>query len=92
VVGEGELSTNLERLLKSVGQNAPTVIPVLEINPHHPLVARLRDEPDDRLSSWASVLFDQALLAEGGRLDDPAAFVRRSNDLMAQLAGAGEGA
>ena len=88
VVGEGELSGNLERLLKAVGQKAPTAVPVLEINPHHALVARLRDEPDERLQEWSSVLFDQALLAEGGQLDDPAGFVRRLNGLMSRLAGA----
>ena len=82
-----ELSGNLERLLKSVGQKAPTVVPVLEINPHHALIARLRDEPDDRLQEWSSVLFDQALLAEGGQLEDPAGFVRRMNALMSRLAG-----
>ncbi len=87
VVGEGELSGNLERLLKSAGQKAPNVVPVLEINPHHALVERLRDEPDDRLGEWSSVLFDQAVLAEGGQLDDPAAFVRRMNGLMSRLAG-----
>ncbi|MEP6655777.1 MAG: molecular chaperone HtpG [Betaproteobacteria bacterium] len=89
VVGESDVSGNLERLLKTVGQKAPTVVPVLEINPHHALVQRLRDEPDERLSDWAAVLFDQALLAEGGQLADPAGFVRRMNALMLGLAGTG---
>ena len=87
VVGEDDVSGNLERLLKTVGQKAPTVVPVLEINPHHALVQRLRNEPDERLSDWAAVLFDQALLAEGGQLADPAGFVRRINALMLGLAG-----
>ncbi len=87
VVGEGEASGNLERLLKSVGQKAPNVVPILEINPHHALVQRLQDEPDERLAEWAQVLLDQALLAEGGQLDDPAGFVRRVNALMLELAG-----
>ncbi len=87
VVGEGELSGNLERLLKSAGQKAPTVVPVLEINPHHALIARLQDEPDDRLRDWSSVLLDQAVLAEGGQLEDPAGFVHRLNGLMSRLAG-----
>ncbi len=87
VVGEGEASGNLERLLKAVGQKAPTVVPILEINPHHPLVQRLSAETDERLGDWAALLFDQALLAEGGQLEDPAGFVRRVNALMLRLAG-----
>ena len=94
VVGEDELSGNLERLLKTAGQKAPTVVPILEINPHHALVQRLSAEPDDRLGEWASLLFDQALLAEGAQLPDPAGFVRRLNALMLELSlpapGAGE--
>lgn len=82
VVGEGELSGNLERLLKSAGQKAPTVVPILEINPRHPLVKRIEAESDERTADWASVLFDEALLAEGAQLPDPAAFVRRLNALM----------
>ena len=87
VVGEGDVSGNLERLLKSVGQKAPTVVPTLEVNPHHALVQRLTTESDERLGEWALLLLDQALLAEGGHLDDPAAFVRRVNTLMLELAG-----
>jgi molecular chaperone HtpG len=88
VVGEDDLSGNLERLLKTAGQKTPTVVPILEINPHHALVRRLQAEPDERLPDWASLLFDQALLAEGAQLEDPAAFVRRMNALMLGLAGA----
>jgi molecular chaperone HtpG len=87
VAGEGEASGNLERLLKAVGQKAPTVVPILEINPHHPLVQRLSAQTDEQLGDWAALLFDQALLAEGGQLDDPAGFVRRVNALMLGLAG-----
>jgi len=62
--------------------------PVLEINPHHPIVERLRGETDDsRFSDWSHTLFDQATLAEGGQLDDPAMFVKRLNALMLTLAG-----
>ncbi len=86
VVGEGEASGHLERLLKAVGQKAPTVVPVLEVNPHHALVQRLAAESDEKLGDWAQLLFDQALLAEGGHLDDPASFVRRVNALMLELA------
>ena len=66
----------------------PTVQPVMEINPEHPIVARLKDESDDqRFSDWTLILFDQALLAEGGKLDDPAGFVKRLNELMLAMAG-----
>jgi molecular chaperone HtpG len=82
VVGEGEVSGNLERLLKSAGQKAPTVVPILEVNPRHALVRRMETEPDDRIGDWAHLLYDEALLAEGGQLADPADFVRRLNALM----------
>jgi molecular chaperone HtpG len=84
------MSTNLERMLKAAGQNVPTVKPVLEINPGHPIVKRLNDETDEaRFADWSRILFDQATLAEGGQLEDPAAFVKRLNELMLTLAGAG---
>jgi molecular chaperone HtpG len=82
VVGEGELSGNLERLLRAAGQKAPTAVPILEINPQHPLVKRVENEPDDRLGEWASLLLDEAMLAEGAQLPDPAAFVQRLNKLV----------
>lgn len=86
VTGEGDMSANLERLLKAAGQAAPTVKPTLEINPSHALVSRLNAESDeDRFKDWANLLFEQALLAEGGQLDDPASFVRRLNGLLAML-------
>ena len=82
VVGEGELSSNLERLLKATGQKAPNVVPILEINPHHPLIARLQTATDDQLGEWSRLVLDEALLAEGAQLEDPAGFVRRLNALM----------
>lgn len=86
VTGEADMSANLERLLKAAGQAAPTVKPTLEINPTHALVTRLDGESDeDRFADWANLLFEQALLAEGGQLDDPASFVRRLNGLLAML-------
>ncbi len=86
VTGEGDMSANLERLLKAAGQAAPTVKPTLEINPVHTLVTRMNAEADeDRFADWAHLVFDQALLAEGGQLDDPASFVRRLNGLLAML-------
>ncbi|MFN3716204.1 MAG: molecular chaperone HtpG [Thiobacillus sp.] len=86
VTGEGDMSANLERLLKAAGQAAPTVKPTLEINPSHTLIARMNAESDeDRFADWAHLVFDQAMLAEGGQLDDPASFVRRLNGLLAML-------
>jgi molecular chaperone HtpG len=81
VADEHGMSGNLARILKAAGQNAPSDKPVLEINPKHPVVLRLKYE-DKKFDDWAAVLFDQALLAEGGHLDDPATFVKRVNDLM----------
>jgi molecular chaperone HtpG len=81
VADEHDVSGNLARILKAAGQNAPTSAPNLEINPKHPVVLRLRYE-ESKFDDWAAVLFDQALLAEGGQLDDPATFVKRINDLM----------
>ena len=78
-----DISGNLERILKAAGQNAPNVKPILEINPSHKLVAKLNAEIDDtKFSDWAYLVFDQALLAEGGQLPDPAAFVKRMNSLI----------
>ncbi len=84
VVDEHEMSANLARLLKSAGQNAPKSQPILEINPKHPVVLRLKTE-EKKFDDWAAVLFDQALLAEGGQLDDPASFVKRVNQLMLEM-------
>jgi len=86
VSGENDMSGNLERMLKAAGQQAPSTKPTLEINPQHPLVVRIKDEADEaRFSDWAHLLFEQALLAEGGQLEDPASFVRRLNGLLALL-------
>jgi molecular chaperone HtpG len=86
VTGEHDMSANLERLLKAAGQQGPSTKPILEINPQHALVARLKDEADaTRFADWAHLLFEQALLAEGGQLEDPASFVRRLNGLLALL-------
>ena len=86
VADDHDLGANLQRMLKAAGQNVPDSKPILEINPHHPLVRRLKDEADEaRFSDLAKVLFDQSLLAEGGQLDDPAGFVKRLNQLMLAL-------
>ena len=86
VVDEHDMSAHLQRLLKAAGQKAPDSKPILEVNPHHALVQRLKDEADEqRFADLAQILFDQALLAEGGALDDPAGFVKRLNQLMLAL-------
>ncbi|ODV12687.1 MAG: molecular chaperone HtpG [Rubrivivax sp. SCN 70-15] len=80
VVDEGDMSSHLARMLKQAGQSAPASKPILEVNPGHALVKRL--ETDERFDDLAQILFDQALLAEGGQLEDPAAYVRRVNGLL----------
>ncbi|MDP2448083.1 molecular chaperone HtpG [Polaromonas sp.] len=80
VVQEGDMSTQLARMLKQAGQAAPEVKPILEINAQHPLVKKL--EGSDHFDDLAHILFDQALLAEGGLPDDPAAYVKRVNALL----------
>ena len=87
VADEHGMSANLERMLKAAGQKVPGSKPILEINPHHPLVQRLKHETDEaRFGDWSHILFDQALLAEGGQLDDPATFVKRLNELLLAMA------
>lgn len=81
VTDKNAMSANLVRMLKAAGQNAPESKPILEINPNHPLVQRLKYE-DGKFSDWAHILFDQALLAEGGALSDPAEFVKRLNAML----------
>lgn len=84
VAGEHDLSGNMARILKAAGQNAPESKPILEINPSHKLVKRLEAETEDaKFSDLAHLVFDQALLAEGGQLNDPASFVKRMNNLIA---------
>ena len=88
VADEHDLNANLQRMLKAAGQKVPTSKPILEINPHHPLVLRLKAEAqDERFNDLAQVLFDQSLLAEGGQLEDPAGFVKRLNQLMLAMGG-----
>ncbi len=81
-----DMGTHLERILKEAGQEVGGSKPILELNPDHPLVLRLREEPSGkRFDDWVEVLFDQAVLAEGGQLDDPATFVARLNALLLEL-------
>jgi len=86
VADEHDLSANLQRLLKAAGQKAPAFKPILEVNPHHRLLTRLNAESDEgRFKDLSQVLYDQALLAEGGTLEDPAGFVRRVNQLLLEM-------
>ncbi|HEX5802840.1 MAG TPA: molecular chaperone HtpG [Azospira sp.] len=84
VADEHDLGGNLARILKAAGQKAPSSKPILEINPNHLAVQRLKYE-EARFSDWANLLLEQAMLAEGGTLEDPAGFVKRINDLMLAL-------
>ena len=82
-----DMSGNLERMLKAAGQQVSASKPILELNPEHPMVAKLKDEQnDEQFSDWTSIIFDQALLAEGGQLEDPASFVKKLNAMLLQRA------
>ena len=86
VADEHDMGGNLARILKAAGQKAPEMKPILEINPKHPAVQRLKYE-ETRFDDWANLLLEQATLAEGGTLEDPAGFVKRINELMMALSG-----
>lgn len=86
VTDEHDMGRTLERILKASGQNVPTSKPILEINPEHPVIQRMKLETDESVfSDWSNILFDQSLLSEGGQLDDPAGFVKRLNQMFLQL-------
>lgn len=88
VAGEGGVSANLDRILKKAGEFSPGFAPVLELNPTHPIIAKLTGETDnDSFGDWTQVLYDQAILSEGGKPEDPATFVKRMNKLMVDLMG-----
>ena len=84
VSDEHDPGANLQRILKMMGQNAPDFKPILEINPMHPMLKKMELLPNDggHFDDYASILFDEALLAEGGQIEDPAGFVRKINRLM----------
>ena len=88
VVDKDAMSAHLQRMLKASGQAAPASRPILELNPHHPLVQRLQSDASE-LPEWANLLLDQAILAEGGQLEDPASFVKRVNSLLLATLGRG---
>ncbi len=88
VVGDHDMGAQMRRILEAAGQPVPDSKPILEVNPHHPLLEMLDQEQDEeRFADLASVVFDQAHLAEGGQLDDPAAYVARMNRLLLALSG-----
>jgi molecular chaperone HtpG len=87
VLNEHDMALYMQHLFKQAGHDVPKTKPSLEVNPTHPLLQRMQNETDDeRFNEWASVLLDQAILAEGGQLEDPAGFVSRLNRLMLALA------
>ena len=89
VAGADGMSRNLERMLQAAGQKLPAGMPILEVNEQHALAARMAEEKDEtRFADWAELLFEEALLGDGGQVPDPAGFVRRLNRL---LLGAGGG-
>jgi molecular chaperone HtpG len=88
VVGENDMGMQMRRILESSGQQMPESKRIFEVNPHHPLVEKMHDETDeDRFNDLTRILYDQASLAEGGQLDDPAGYVQRLNSLLLELSG-----
>ena len=86
VVDDQDMGSQLQRMLKAAGQEVQEVKPIFELNPEHKLVYHLKDESDKtRFQEWTHILFDQAVLAEGGQLKDPAVFVQRMNKLLLEL-------
>ena len=83
VVEQQDMAVSMQKILKQAGHEIPNIEPILEINVEHPLVKRLSDEQDDaKFSDWSHLLFDQAMLSEGGQLEDPVSFVTRINELL----------
>lgn len=86
VVEQHDMAVSMQKLLKQAGHALPDLQPILEINPDHPLIKRLKNEEvEQRFEDWSEVLFDQAMLSEGGQLEDPSAFVNRMNELLLLL-------
>jgi molecular chaperone HtpG len=86
VADEHEMGAHMERIMKAAGQDMPPSLPTFEVNADHALIQRLKDESDDdRFSDLSNLLFEQALLSEGGQLEDPATFVHRLNKLLQSL-------
>ena len=92
VADEHALGAHFENVLRAAGQEIERSKPILEVNPDHPIVDRMSAQESDRFAAWAQILHDQALLSEGGQLEDPAGFVRRLNDMFQALTGEAGGA
>ena len=87
VLNEQDMAMHMQRLFKEAGHELPSSKPVLEINPDHPIVKKLKAEKSKKkFADWSDILFDQAMLAEGGQLDDPAGFVAKLNDMLVTIA------
>ena len=82
VLPEHEMGYQMRRIMEAAGQKLPEVKPILELNPNHALVARLENAEGDLFGQLAHILLDQAIIAEGGHLDDPAAYVKRLNSVL----------
>jgi molecular chaperone HtpG len=86
VLEEHEMAVHLQQVMKQAGHALPTLKPILEVNPDHPLLVHLKDEQDqNRFSEWSQLLFEQAMLSEGGQLEDPTAFVKRMNAILVEM-------
>ena len=87
VLNEQDMAMHMQRILKEAGHAMPSSKPILEINPDHPIVKNLDDEKsEEKFADWSDILFDQALLAEGGQLEDPASFVAKLNGMLVSIA------
>ena len=87
VLNEHDMAMHMQRILKEAGHELPSTKPILEINPDHPIVKKLDEEKSKKkFADWSNILFDQAMLAEGGQLEDPAGFVAKLNDMLVSLA------
>jgi molecular chaperone HtpG len=87
VLNEQDMAMHMQRILKDAGHDLPSSKPILEINPDHPIVKKLGGEKSKKkFADWSDILFDQALLAEGGQLDDPASFVAKLNKMLVTIA------